>query len=242
MPFIVNLFLLSIQSPTIASLSAEETHHCIKVLRHKEGDEIHGIDGKGNYVRGIIQEISKKETLIKILAIAENWGEKSQKIILAVSPLRQKDRFEWLIEKAVELGVDEIVPISCKNSVTDNIKPERIEQIIISAVKQCKRAKIPHLNTVIPIEKWLNKLESEEGSIKLIAYCEAENSISQFTSQIQNAQKVYLTIGPEGDFTTQEIALAQEKGFEIISLGKSRLRTETAGLFALSSIKFIQTW
>lgn len=238
----MNLFLLSIQSPNIATLSAEESHHCIKVLRKKEGDEIHGIDGKGNYVRGTIESISKQETSIAIQEIIENWGEKPQKLILAVSPLRQKDRLEWLIEKSVELGVDEIVPIICKNTITNNIKPERMEQIIISAVKQCKRAKIPTLHVASSLEKSLAKFTINEKNIGLLAFCETENALSRHTSQIQGAESVCFVIGPEGDFTAKEVEMATQQGFEIVSLGKSRLRTETAGLFALSAIKWIQGW
>lgn len=238
----MNLFLLSIQTPTLAILSETETHHCVKVLRHKIGDAVHGIDGKGNYVKGIIQEISKKETFIQIEEITENWGEKSQKLVLAVSPLRQKDRFEWLIEKAVELGVDEIFPIICKNSITDNVKPDRIQQIIISAVKQCKRAKIPQLHAAMPIDKWLESFVLAEKSTGLLAFCETENALSQLHTQIQTAENVYFAIGPEGDFTTKEVEYATNKGFQIVSLGKSRLRTETAGLFALSVIKAVQGW
>ena len=239
---LVNLFLLSIQSPTVACLSEEETHHCTKVLRHKEGDEIHGIDGKGSYVKGIIQAISKKETQISIQEIQENWGEKPQKIVLAISPLRQKDRFEWLIEKAVELGIDEIVPIICKNTITENVKPERLQQIIISATKQCKRAKIPLLHTPILVEKWLESVKLGEKNIGLLAFCETENSLSHYHTQIQTAKIVYFVIGPEGDFSQKEVEIAAQKGFEIVSLGKSRLRTETAGLFALSAIKLLQGW
>lgn len=238
----MNLFLLSIQTPTKAILSETETHHCVKVLRHKIGDAVHGIDGNGNYIKGIIQEISKKETLIHIEEITENWGEKPQKLVLAVSPLRQKDRFEWLIEKAVELGVDEIFPIICKNSITDNVKPDRIQQIIISAVKQCKRAKIPQLHAAMPIEKWLESVVLAEKDMGLLAFCETENALSQLHSQIQTAENVYFAIGPEGDFIEKEVQLAATKGFQIVSLGKSRLRTETAGLFALSVIKSVQGW
>jgi 16S rRNA (uracil1498-N3)-methyltransferase len=168
------------------------------------------------------------------------WGEKKTgKISLAVSPLRQKDRFEWLVEKAVELGIDEIIPLSCKHSITENIKPERIQSIITSAAKQCKRALFPVLHPIMPFQSFI---ETPKNSLNFIGYCESKEEIANFHAEIIAAPSIMLCIGPEGDFSPQEIKMATEHEFHAISLGESRLRTETAGVFGISVIKFLKRY
>ena len=233
------LFLIQAITDNTGHLDTDESAHCIKVLRKKAGDTIHCIDGKGNYYECTIETVSKNGVSLYIHHKIAKYGEKNTgKITLAAAPLKQKDRYEWLIEKAVELGVDEITPITTKHTISGNIKPERLQNIIVSATKQCKRGRFPVLNPVISFENSLP--QSANAALKLIAYCEAENHINTLHQEILEASSLVLLIGPEGDFTPEEVAQAQKQGFHSVSLGKSRLRTETAAIFGLSVLKMIK--
>lgn len=231
----MHLFLFQ---PTLTSecvLSPEESEHCVRVLRHHLGETIHGIDGKGNYYNGEIIQISKKEVVVSIKEKISNWGEKSTHIRLVVSPLKQKERFEWLIEKAVELGVNEIIPVICKRTITDNTKTERLQNLMLAALKQCKRSLMPTLHAPKPFDK---ALAFCENSLAFIAFCENSTPLQNYQPQISASENLTLFIGPEGDFTQQEVDLATQNGVIPVSLGDTRLRTETAGMYALSGLKW----
>ncbi len=230
------LFLIQEIEGNYGFMDAEEAAHCIKVLRKGVGDTVFCIDGKGGYYEGRIEKIAKTGVTVLLLNRTENYGEKQKgKVILAASPLRQKERFEWLIEKATELGVDEIYPVISRYTITDNVKPERLNNIIVSAAKQCKRARFPVLHKNVRFEDFVSL--SLQTDLNLIAYCEAKLPLNAFQTEIQQCPKTLIMIGPEGDFSIQEMELAQKKDFRSVSLGESRLRTETAGIFALSLIK-----
>ncbi len=217
-------------------LDAEETAHCIRVLRKSEGDTLFGIDGKGGYYECVIIQKAKNSVTLEIKSRIEGFGEKPEgRIILAVSPLKQKERFEWLIEKSVELGVDEIYPIICRYTITDNIKPERLLSIIQSAAKQCKRAKFPVLHHAHLFAAFLKTKNLPD--LGLIAYCEASKHLNHFGPEIEKQKEALLLVGPEGDFHAHEVEAAESVGFHTVLLGESRLRTETAGLFGLSLLK-----
>lgn len=234
------IFLLTNIQGNIGFLDNEESEHCVRVLRKDDGDEIHAIDGKGTYYLCTISRASRRETQVSIKERITNWGEKEgTKMILAISPLKQKERFEWLVEKAVELGVDEIIPLVCKYTITDNIKPDRLHNLMIAAMKQCKRCRLPVLHEPTSFSDFMKNTQAD---IRLFAYCLAENPIFAHQEKIQQAQSLVLTIGPEGDFSTQEAEMAVKNGFLSVSLGESRLRTETAGLCALSMLKGIKGW
>lgn len=234
----MQIFLLEPIDDQSALLNEQESKHCIKVLRHQVGDLIHCIDGKGTMFGCRIEQADIRRVELSIESREENWGENTGKIRLALSPLRLKDRFEWALEKAVELGVDEIYPILCKRTdpYKSKLKIPRLETLILSATKQCKRSRIPQLHTPIAFGKFL---EMNLPGLQLMGYCESETPMQQFALQIQESTEISLIIGPEGDFTEQECQQAHTQGIHLISLGENRLRTETAAIFALSGLKYL---
>lgn len=210
-------------------LSSEESKHCVKVLRKREGDVIHLIDGEGSFYEVQITLASQKKVLFELL---KKWEDKPREYVLhiAIAPTKSNDRFEWFLEKATEIGVDEITPIICDHSERKIIKIERMQKIILSATKQSLKAKLPILNPAISLKEFLTK--SFDANC-FIAHCEpnAKKSLKSVT-----ALNSLVLIGPEGDFSTNEIKNALNSNFTAISLGDSRLRTETAGIVACHTI------
>ncbi len=236
----MQIFFLQPLGPNKGKLNKEEAKHCTKVLRHKLGDSIHTIDGKGNYYPAQIDSISSGEVWLTLGEAQKNWGETPFDISLAISPLAKKDRFEWLLEKAVELGVKHIYPIQCKHTHQSRLPKEaRMDKILLSAVKQSKRSKIPKLHPLLPFS---NFILQEHGTCKLIAWCESQTAIQEYSVEIQNSAQLSLLIGPEGDFSAEEVHSAEKQGFCAVSLGTNRLRSETAGLFGLSYVKSILSY
>ena len=235
----MNLFLIQKKSLHQAYLDESESRHCIKVLRHQVQDTIYGIDGAGHQYQCRITAISSKRVELEVIHTIADWGEKPQQISLAISPLRQKDRFEWAIEKAVELGVTSIQPLICKRTVKTGFKAARIQSITLSALKQSKRSRLPHIYDPMPIMQYLNQVL--EGP-RLIAWCEEEQPIQAYHELIKTAARIHLLIGPEGDFSEEEVAMATGKGFLPVSLGENRLRTETAAIHLLGIVKYVQAW
>jgi 16S rRNA (uracil1498-N3)-methyltransferase len=232
----MQIFLLNHREGEKGWLDRDETKHCLKVLRHKSGDEIHTIDGKGTMFLCRIEQEEASGLALTILSAYKNWGEKEVTIRLAVSPLRLRDRFEWMIEKAVELGVDEIFPLTCQRTdkYKGKFKVDRIEKILITATKQCKRSRIPTLYPQQPFDQFMESVQDEERGL-FLASADAEQPLQ--TYETEQFQTVTLLVGPEGDFTAQEIDAALEKGFQLASLGNNRLRTETAAIYGLSIFK-----
>ncbi|MBX3163935.1 MAG: 16S rRNA (uracil(1498)-N(3))-methyltransferase [Bacteroidetes bacterium] len=227
----MNVFIATIQN-NIALLTPEESWHCAKVLRKKSGDNIHLIDGVGNFYEGVLQLVSEKQCTVKITSEPRKQTPRNYFLHLAIAPTKQIDRIEWLIEKSVEIGIDEISFIQCKNSERTSLKTERIHKIVESAVKQSLQARIPKINDLLPIKDFMKSVSSEQ---KLIAHCfETEKkNIRQF--DFKNKSTCVL-IGPEGDFTLEEVKLAEENNFQALSLGNKRLRTETAGLYVCNAV------
>lgn len=234
----MQLFLAHKTSEGNYILTEEEAHHCVRVLRHKVGDTVAVIDGEGNFFETRIEEISKKSVALSVLRQEEGWGVPPYHLTLALSPLRQRDRFEWAVEKSVELSVKTIQPIVGRRTVKPQVNISRLSRIVLSAMKQCKRADMPALNTELAFETWLD-VQPKEG-LRLLAYCEAETPISDFVQEIQQATQITFCIGPEGDFTAEEVDLAQQAGFHVVSLGQTRLRTETAALYSLAFVKSLK--
>ncbi|MEM6346234.1 MAG: RsmE family RNA methyltransferase [Bacteroidota bacterium] len=236
----MQIFLLERLNSQTGWLGATETKHCIKVLRHQLGDEIMCIDGKGQAYKSRIKQYNKEETELQILEVLPAWGEHELNIRLAVSPLRLKDRFEFLIEKAVELGVSEIFPITCKRTdkYQSKFKPARLETQILAATKQTKRSRVATLHPLQSIEDFLANTPKGQN---YVAYCEGEPiPLQQEADSIRAANTVSIMIGPEGDFTEEEIRFAERQNFTNVSLGENRLRTETAAVYALSIIKMLR--
>lgn len=230
----MQLFWAEIVDEQRAILPPEEARHCLKVLRHQTGDLIHCCDGVGTMYEARIARTTAKEVHLDLLQAHPGWGEHGRHLCLAVSPLRLRDRFEWLLEKAVELGVNEIVPVRCQR--TDKYKAQfktaRAQTILLTAAKQCLRSAIPQLHEPVALETWLEK-QGKGGCY--LAVAEATQGLAQ--ADLAPQDRISLLIGPEGDFTPEEQAAAQAAGFLPVHLGRTRLRTETAGIFALSQVK-----
>ncbi|MEZ4772054.1 MAG: RsmE family RNA methyltransferase [Bacteroidia bacterium] len=222
-----------------AHLGNEEARHCQKVLRHLPGDNIYVTDGRGSMFLASIQSFSSSGAVLQILETYPGYGESNRNVRLAVSFLRLKDRFEWLMEKAVELGVTEIFPLICSRTdkFKGKIKEERLEKIILTALKQSARSKLPALHEPLSVEKFV-QLPAE--GFRALAWCETKHMLQTHETTIRQAATVTLMIGPEGDFTPEEANFAKENGYEIVSLGETRLRTETAAIYGLSIFKMLR--
>jgi len=214
----------------------EESRHIFKVLRKKEGDILNLTNGKGFFYKVELTYTSPKQCIAKVINL-EKQEPLPYYLHLAVAPTKLNDRYEWFLEKATEIGVSEITPIICDHSERKIIKLERFEKKIQSALKQSLKAYLPILNPAIPLKDFL-KLQDSNKSQKLIAHCEETNKQS-LKSSIEPNQPITILIGPEGDFSPVEIDLALESKFIPVSLGESRLRTETAAIVACHSVSFV---
>ena len=223
--YAVNVFIGLVQDSR-ALLTPEESWHCSKVLRKKVGDQIHVIDGYGNFYEGQLEIVSEKQCQAKVISGPVLQKRKPYFLHLAIAPTKQMDRIEWMVEKAVEIGIDEISFIQCKNSERVVIKTERIHKIVESAVKQSLQAFIPKVNAMVPF----NDILKNGSRQKLIAHCDSGQKQDIKTIDFKQKRSLVL-IGPEGDFTAEEINLASRLDFQAISLGETRLRSETAGLY-----------
>ncbi len=217
----------------IAILKDEEARHCTKVLRHRVGDNIEFTDGKGKFYEAQLIDIIKKECKLKILK--ERIGDKPDfDLIIAISLVKNTARFDWFLEKVVEIGVTEIVPLICERTQKRSIKEKRLENIIISASKQSLKASFPKLHLPIKYKDFVMTLK---GASAFIAHL---NDYSEYLGKIVPAKnKITIIIGPEGDFTEEELDFAFEYGLKPVTLGKSRLRTETAGVVSCQIVNTI---
>ena len=214
--------------------SKEESKHIAKVLRKKEGDTLSITNGQGWLFTAQITIADLKKCAANI--IAKTYFENhSYKLHLAVAPTKMNDRYEWFLEKATEIGIDSITPIICDHSERKVIKPERFEKIIQSAMKQSLQYHLPKLNSAISFKQFMNQ---EFSGQLFIAHCEELDKTS-LKSQLETQTEITILIGPEGDFSVKEIALALQNGFAPVTLGNTRLRTETAAIAACHSVAFV---
>lgn len=218
------------------TLNENESKHCIRVLRMTKGTGVRLIDGKGNLFEGIINNPDSKKCAIDITGIIKDFEKRNYYIHIAISPLKNPERFEWFVEKSVEIGIDEITPLICRNTEKQAIKAERVNNLIISSMKQSIKATKTVLNEPCLFSDFLNR--DFKGSI-LIAHCNETFSRSKISEVYSKNENVLILIGPEGDFSDEEIDSAIEKKFIPVHLGYSRLRAETAGVAACHSISFI---
>lgn len=218
------------------TLGEEDSKHCVKVLRMGEGDTIEVVDGNGNLYTCRISMAHPKRCAIEVLDKEQqppHWGHR---IVLAIAPTKNLDRIEWLVEKCVEMGVDRIIPLRCHNSERTVLKTERLKKIMVAAMKQSLKATLPQLDEMTSIMDVI--AEGVEGT-RCIAYCDAMLPREQrrtLPSVYRPGSDVMVLIGPEGDFSPEEVQAATAAGFVPVTLGESRLRTETAGLMAVASI------
>ncbi len=216
------------------SFSKEESKHIAKVLRKKEGDTLHITNGKGWLFTAEITLADIKNCAVVITSKVFQ-PKKSFQLHLAVAPTKMNDRYEWFLEKATEIGIDSITPIICERSERKVIKPERYEKIVQSAMKQSLQYYLPKLNTTISFKDFIK--QDFKGQ-RFIAHCE-ELDQKSLKQELQTQQDVTILIGPEGDFSVKEIEMALQHHFIPVTLGETRLRTETAAIVACHSVAFI---
>lgn len=214
----------------------DESRHITKVLRMREGDTLKITNGTGSFFDAEISVVTPKQCVAKILK-EEKVDPLPYHLHLAVAPTKLNDRYEWFLEKATEIGISEITPIICDHSERKVIKPERYQKIIQSALKQSLKAHLPVLNEAVSLKNFIESTSSNDG-ICCIAHCE-ENDKNSLKSVLKPNTKITILIGPEGDFSPEEIELALKSGFIPVSLGNTRLRTETAAVVACHSVAFI---
>lgn len=215
----------------------DESKHIIRVLRKKEGDQIQLTNGKGFLFNGQIISANDKKCQVQIVSFDKKTKPWDYHLHLVIAPTKMNDRFAWFLEKATEIGVDEITPIICDNSERKIIKNERMEKVIVSAMKQSLKFQLPKLNKTVSFSEFIKK--NNYGS-KFIAHCEKTDK-KTLNNKIISSRNITILIGPEGDFSTKEIAIALQHQFIPLSLGESRLRTETAGIVACNTIAILKS-
>jgi len=213
------------------TLPSEESKHITKVLRKKEGDKINFTDGKGNLIITEITTSDIRKTRVRVVEKISKEKQHNYYLHIAIAPTKNMDRFEWFLEKATEIGIDEITPIICDRSERKIVKKERCNRILLSAIKQSLKYHYPKLNKAISFKDFV-KLNFEGG--KYIAHCE-EGEKTELRKEKKDKRTLIL-IGPEGDFSPKEIEKSTQHNFNPISLGNSRLRTETAAIIAVHTI------
>jgi 16S rRNA (uracil1498-N3)-methyltransferase len=218
------------------TLDENESKHIIRVLRMTKGTRVRLIDGIGNLYEGTINNPDPKKCTVSINGIIRDFEKRNYRLHIAISPLKNTERFEWFVEKSVEIGVDEITPIICRYTEKQSVKIERINNLIISAMKQSLKAKKPVLNSPCSFIEFISR-DYEE--ICMIAHCNDSINRKNIAEVYSKNENALILIGPEGDFSEEEINAAVRTGFIPIHLGQSRLRTETAGISACHSIYFI---
>lgn len=214
------------------TLSEEESQHAVRVLRLQAGDELEVVDGAGGYYLAVVTNPHPKHCEFQIKETITEYEKRDYRLHIAIAPTKNIERLEWFIEKCTEIGVDEITPILCRFSERKIIKPERLEKIIVSAAKQSLKAYFPILN---PMCSFRDFIQQTTVSQKFIAHCYEQDK--QLLQQVyQKSSDAVILIGPEGDFSPEEVQAAIQHQFQPVSLGSSRLRTETAGIAACHTV------
>ena len=232
---------------SICRLDQDESGHCVKVLRHRSGDEISVIDGCGTLYRCRITVDSPKGVEAMVLSSEEGWGGHPYRLHLAVCPTKNNDRYEWFAEKACEIGFDELSPVIGEHSERRVLKTARVEKVLISAAKQSLKAVVPVVNEPVSVKEFIAAQDGKGGAqdddtLRLIAYCFEDERIPRRSIKEVldgfDGTEIIVMIGPEGDFSKAEAEMALAAGFIPVHLGASRLRTETAALTAASAAYF----
>ena len=215
------------------SFDKEESRHIIKVLRKKDSDILHVTNGLGLLFETEITLASDNKCTVQVISV-KKADEPKFRLHLAVAPTKMNDRYEWFLEKATEIGIHEITPVFCDRSERKTINPERFEKIILSAMKQSNETFLPKLNQAVSFKEFIK--QKNEG-LNLIAHCE-ETDKKSLKEILRPNENITMLIGPEGDFSEKEIVLALENNFQPVTLGNTRLRTETAAIVACHSVVF----
>lgn len=234
-----SLFFIDDIQQDYAVLDAEESKHCVKVMRMGLGDTVWVTDGKGTLCRCEISNPDSRACQLRIVERRPDYQQRPFRLHIAVAPAKNNARIEWFIEKAVEIGIDEITPIVCDHSERCLLKEERLEKIAISAMKQSLKAYKPVVHPPVRLKEFLATLSHEgRNERRLICYCDGDERVG-LASRYKAGEEALVLIGPEGDFSSQEISAALDAGFQPITLGSCRLRTETAALYAVTALNFM---
>ncbi|MDE7388783.1 MAG: 16S rRNA (uracil(1498)-N(3))-methyltransferase [Muribaculaceae bacterium] len=231
--------MIRFYAPDIASnpvLPESDSAHCVKVLRMMPGDELEITDGKGTLYSCRLLEAHHKHAVVEVTGSRPLPLPWDYRLTVAVAPTKHLDRMEWLVEKLTEVGVNEFVPLLCDRSERRELKTERIEKIAVSAMKQSLKAVLPEIKPMTPVRRFISECTAAS---RFICHCDSESERLLLASQIKPGADTTILIGPEGDFSPAEVQLALSSGFIPVSLGDNRLRTETAALFAASTVHVI---
>ncbi len=231
------------------TLDAEESRHAVRVMRLREGDEINVTDGRGALYQCRIVDANDRTCTVEttsplstLHSPLSTLHSPLSTLHLAVAPTKNPSRMEWLVEKAVEMGVEEITLLQCDHSERSFLKTDRLEKLAVSAMKQSLHLTLPRINPAVPLREWLNsniQAFKHSNVQRLIAHCEADKPRTLLHEALLPGHDTVVLIGPEGDFSAEEIAMALENGFQPVSFGSARLRTETAALYAVAAFNFI---
>jgi len=232
-------------------LEAEEARHCAQVLRKKVGEHIFVVDGAGGFYESELIEVHKKSCKASIIKQVKPYNPRPFHLHIGIAPTKNISRFEWFLEKATEIGVDEITPLLCFHSERKNVRHDRLEKVLVAAMKQSIKAYLPKLNPLTKYKDFIapsttlrtgyvksNDATNKNSNVFYIAHCHG-NIESHLQEKYQPRQNVTILIGPEGDFSKEELDLAFAKSFEEVHLGQSRLRTETAGVVACHTVNLL---
>lgn len=222
----------------LCRLDAEESGHCVRVLRHRSGDPVTVVDGLGTMYACRLVDDNPKGATAEILSATPGWGGHPYRLTIACCPTKNNDRFEWMVEKVTEIGVDRIVPTIGERSERKVYKPERAQRIALSAMKQSLKARLPEIAEPVSVKAFI--ASSTAAPLKLIAYCFEDEAVPRRSvAEVLKGyagEEIVVLIGPEGDFSPEEARLALEAGFIPVHLGPSRLRTETAAVTAATAV------
>ena len=217
------------------TLPEDESKHCVRVLRLSAGDILSLTDGRGNLYTAMVVTPDPKRCTVEITHTEQELGKLPYKLTIAVAPTKNTDRYEWLLEKATEIGVEAVVPLDCRHSERHTLNAERVKKIVAGAMKQSLKAYLPRVEPMTPFPELVRR---EFDGVKLIAHCHPGDK-AYIPDVAPPGRDVMVMIGPEGDFSPEEVAQALENGFKAVSLGNSRLRTETAALMAVAEVSII---
>ncbi len=229
----MNIFYATGIEGDLLLLDEQESQHCIKVLRSREGDKVWAVDGEGGFFDATIYDGNSKNCKLQIRKKHEGYHPLPYELHIGIAPTKSMDRFEWFLEKATEIGISSITPLICERSERKVLRLDRIEKVVVSAMKQSMKAFKPVIHPPVLFKDWLS---TSRAQAHLIAHC--IDGEKQDLWKMNLPDSVSVSIGPEGDFSENEIEMALRRGYEEISLGDYRLRTETAGIVACSAVYF----
>ncbi len=232
----MQLFYTPDISENLYTLNEQESKHCVKVLRKQKGDTLYLTNGLGTLFKAEVVDATVKSCQLHVVETFIEYERRDFTLHIAIAPTKNIDRIEWFLEKATEIGIDQITPLLCEHSERKVIKPDRLERVIVSAMKQSLKAYKPVLNPLISFNDFVQQNKVKSGGF--IAHCQPGDKELLKTSYA-GQNKVTILIGPEGDFNVEEVGLAVTSGYLPVTLGDARLRTETAGLVACHTINLL---